>query len=99
LLLDELRRFTGANAHYDRHLGRLEQELRDARDLEYRARRVVEGLALALEGAVLLDRGVDCVYDAFCASRLAGDQGLAYGTLPTGVDVEEILGRAWPALG
>ena len=32
------------------------------------------------------------VADAFCASRLAGDGGLAYGTLPAGVDARAIVG-------
>ena len=34
------------------------------------------------------------VADAFVASRLAGDWGVAYGTLPTGLDTATILERA-----
>jgi putative acyl-CoA dehydrogenase len=37
------------------------------------------------------------VADAFCATRLAGDHGYTFGTLPAGVDVGTILSRAWPA--
>jgi putative acyl-CoA dehydrogenase len=37
------------------------------------------------------------VSDAFCAARLGGEGGRAYGTLPAGVDTETILDRALPA--
>ncbi|MGC1215700.1 MAG: hypothetical protein WA890_31140 [Micromonospora sp.] len=37
--------------------------------------------------------------DAFCASRLAGDHGHAYGTLPSGVDFAAIIARATPKVG
>jgi len=36
------------------------------------------------------------VADAFCASRLGGQGGRAYGTLPAGVDASAIIDRALP---
>jgi len=36
------------------------------------------------------------VAEAFLASRIAGDQGRAFGTLPPGVDTTAIVGRADP---
>jgi len=36
------------------------------------------------------------VADAFCASRLGGDWGQAFGTLPPGVDTAAIIERARP---
>jgi putative acyl-CoA dehydrogenase len=36
------------------------------------------------------------VADAFCASRLAGDAGLEYGTLPATTDFETIIERSRP---
>jgi putative acyl-CoA dehydrogenase len=36
------------------------------------------------------------VADAFCASRLAGDSGLAFGTLPAGTDFGRIIERHTP---
>jgi len=39
------------------------------------------------------------VADAFCASRLAGNEGLALGTLPPGIDVGTIIERARPKVG
>ena len=49
-----------------------------------RARRIVERMALALQGSLLVRHAPAAVADAFCASRLAGDGGLAFGTLPAG---------------
>jgi putative acyl-CoA dehydrogenase len=38
------------------------------------------------------------VADAFSASRLGGERGLAFGTLPHGVDFRRIIERARPEL-
>ncbi len=95
-VVEELRRQAGQNASFDRHLRKLEGELTNRRDLERRARRLVEWLATALQAAVLLESGASPVAEAFCDSRLAGDNGLAYGTLPDGVDTRAIVQRAWP---
>ena len=51
-------------------------------------------MALLLQGSLLLRHGDPAVADAFVASRLAGDWGVAYGTLPTGVDIRAVLDRA-----
>jgi putative acyl-CoA dehydrogenase len=37
------------------------------------------------------------VADAFCASRLGGEGGRVYGTLPPAVQAREIIDRALPA--
>ena len=47
----------------------------DPETLETRARRVVERMALALQGSLLVRYGDPAVADAFCASRLGGDCG------------------------
>jgi putative acyl-CoA dehydrogenase len=54
---------------------------------------VVESMALALQGSLLVRYGAPAVADAFCASRLGRDGGLEYGTLPAGTDFEAILAR------
>jgi putative acyl-CoA dehydrogenase len=38
------------------------------------------------------------VAEAFCASRLAGRRGLAFGTLPVGFHFTDIVERARPAV-
>ena len=53
-------------------------------------------MALALHGSLLVRHAPADVADAFCASRLAGDAGLQYGTLPPGSDVEAIVARHTP---
>ena len=55
------------------------------------ARRVAEQLALALQASLLARFSLPAVADAFCASRLAGEWGRAFGTLPRGLDIEAIL--------
>ncbi len=95
--LGELETATGADARYDDALALLQKDLTDGADsgtMQYRARRLVERMALLLQGSLLLRHGDPAVADAFVASRLAGDWGVAYGTLPQGVDTARILERA-----
>ncbi|MCW2988445.1 MAG: alkylation response protein, partial [Solirubrobacterales bacterium] len=61
--------------------------------IELRARRVVEKMALALQASLLVRYGDEAVADAFCASRLSGDWGQAFGTLPAGTDFGRIVDR------
>jgi putative acyl-CoA dehydrogenase len=68
----------------------------DVATIETRARRVVEKMALALQGSLLVRFGDPAVADAFCASRLSGDWGQAFGTLPAGVDFGRIIARHAP---
>ncbi|MCW2600536.1 MAG: acyl-CoA dehydrogenase protein [Frankiales bacterium] len=63
---------------------------------EASARRVVERLALVLQGSLLVRHAPAVVADVFCASRLSGDWGHAFGTLPRGLDVVSIIERAAP---
>src|SRR2546429_6842124 len=61
----------------DSFVGELKQELGDMQDIEFRARRIVEHMALALQGSLLMRHSPPEVADAFCASRLGGDHGRA----------------------
>jgi putative acyl-CoA dehydrogenase len=60
---------------------------------EIGVRRLAERLALTLQGALLVRHAPTAIADAFCASRLGGEAGVAYGTLPTSVDLGGILAR------
>jgi putative acyl-CoA dehydrogenase len=53
-------------------------------------------MALVLQGSLLVRYAPSATADAFCASRLGGDQGQAYGTLPAGVDTAALIERAAP---
>jgi putative acyl-CoA dehydrogenase len=72
--------------------------LRDPAGLESRARRIVEQMALALQASLLLRNSPPAIAEPFCASRLAGDGGREYGTLPAQTDFAAIVARHAPAL-
>ncbi len=61
---------------------------------EGNARRVTEDLALGLTASLLLRYAPPEISHAFCETRLAGDYGQAFGTLPQGIDAQAILHRA-----
>jgi putative acyl-CoA dehydrogenase len=86
----------GADRRLDAAADRLAKELVTAD--ESSARRVVESMALVLQGSLLVRHSPAYVADAFCASRLAGDHGQALGTLPAGLDTAAVVERATPRL-
>jgi putative acyl-CoA dehydrogenase len=98
VFLAEVELAGGADQRLDARVATLKAQLSDPATLETRARRVVESMALCLQGSLLVRHGDPAVADAFCASRLGGDGGLEYGTLPAGVDFETILTRSRPEL-
>ena len=93
---DELDTTAGADPRLDAAVGRARTDLADLGGIEARARRIVEAMALAFQGSLLVRHGHPAVAEAFLASRLSGDEGLALGTLPAGVDVGAIIERARP---
>jgi putative acyl-CoA dehydrogenase len=88
----------GADRRLDAAAEALRADLRpgDPAEFEAGARRIVERLALVLQGALLVRHAPPAVADAFCASRLGGEGGFAFGTLPPATDTRAILDRAWP---
>jgi putative acyl-CoA dehydrogenase len=89
----------GADARLDAHLAGVRERAAAAfasEEPQFHARRVVEELALVLQGSLLVRHAPAAVADAFCASRLAGESGRVYGTLPAGVDAQAIIERALP---
>jgi putative acyl-CoA dehydrogenase len=98
VFLEEVEQAQGADARLDGRVLQLKGQFADPSTLETRARRVVESMALCLQGSLLVRHAPPAVADAFCASRLAGDGGLEYGTLPAGVDFEAIISRGRPQL-
>ncbi|MGI9085630.1 MAG: acyl-CoA dehydrogenase family protein [Aeromicrobium sp.] len=84
----------GVDARYDDALARVKKELTSFDDIELRARRIVEQMALVLQGSQVVRHSPPAVADAFCASRLGRDWGGAFGTLPPGLDLGPILDRA-----
>jgi putative acyl-CoA dehydrogenase len=94
--LTEVGRARGADHRLDAAIKGLLTELADLEGVEARARRVVERLALVLQGSLLVRYAPPEVADAFCASRLGGDWGASFGTLPHTLDLGAIVTRARP---
>ncbi|OKJ04240.1 acyl-CoA dehydrogenase [Streptomyces sp. CB01249] len=95
--LDAFRAEVEAASGADRRLDAAWQELRGelvlTEDAPLRARRLIERAALVLQGSLLVRHAPTAVADAFCASRLAGDRGLAFGTLAPDTDFAGLLER------
>jgi putative acyl-CoA dehydrogenase len=97
VLFDELAKTAGHDSRLDRHVAALETELKDHSDvatIQYRARKIAEDISLALQGSLLVRHGHPAVAEAFLATRMGGQWGGAFGTLPTGLDLAPILERA-----
>ena len=92
----EVGRARGGHAALDRHVAALKAELTDREALEYRARDLVDRMALAMQAALLVQHAPAAVADAFCASRLASTGHHQYGALPRGLDTAAIVRRATP---
>jgi putative acyl-CoA dehydrogenase len=90
----------GVDRRLDAHLVRMREEvaaLGGAADAQFEVRRVAGDLAVGVIASLLVRFSTAAVADAYCAARLGNDRGLAYGTLPAGVDTRAIIDRALPA--
>jgi putative acyl-CoA dehydrogenase len=94
-LFAELAPARGADARLDASVARLKDTLATATPSG--ARRLVELMALTLQASLLVRHAPAAVADAFCATRLGGDWGHSFGTLPDGADLDAVLERALPA--
>jgi len=99
-LIHELRSAAGADPRLDGYVAHVESDLtgqikhslqNGGGETEGQARRLTERLALALQASLVLRHSSAETANAFIASRLCGDHGNAFGTLPAGVDVNSIL--------
>ncbi|MGI9295947.1 MAG: isovaleryl-CoA dehydrogenase [Pseudomonadales bacterium] len=98
VFLGEIAEAKGQNKLLDSGLQKLQIELSDGSGLEYRARGVVEKMALAMQAALLIQAGNSTVSDAFCAARLGEESGHVYGMLPKGIDCKALIDRARPTI-
>ena len=92
----ELEESRGEHPLLDAAVAELQTALADSDALQYRARSLVDRLALVAQGSLLLGSGNTAVADAFIRSRLSGSGCRNFGTLPRGVDVAELIERANP---
>ncbi|MBK6295229.1 MAG: isovaleryl-CoA dehydrogenase [Rhodoferax sp.] len=98
-LLAEVMLAKGGHTALDRYVAKLASDLCDRADLEYRARDLVDRMALALQASLLVRHAPAFISDAFCRSRLEQLGAHNYGALPRGVDTAAIIERATPRIG
>lgn len=92
----EMADVAGQDAELDDAVSRLKDAFADRDEMEYRARSLVDQLALTMQGALLLRSGQEDVARGFIGSRLAGNGDRHFGTLPRGLNLQNILDRANP---
>ncbi|WP_338090891.1 acyl-CoA dehydrogenase family protein [Planosporangium thailandense] len=88
----------GAYAAFDAHVAAtralLARAAADPAAAPALARRVVEALALALQGAVVIREAPTAVADGFVSARIGDDRSLEYGALDPALDLAAIAARA-----
>lgn len=99
VLLDEIKLSCPLDTRLKGHVERLEGDLMRQEAMEYRARRLVEQLAVALQASLLLRVGDGDLAELFCASRLNGGAGLLFGDLESPQRFAAILDSSCPEEG
>lgn len=95
-VLTEIRKGRGGDRRLDAFIGSLETDLKQKDLNAIEARRLAERLALALQGSLVVQHSPSFVADAFLASRLSGDWGKTFGTLPSNVNFDAVIERGFP---
>jgi len=94
----ELDLANGLDERLDRAVDRAKSTMDETTDFEFEARRVVERLATAWAGSLLAQSGDEAAFEAYAMTRLDGDHGSLFGTLPAGTPIDQLLTRATPAV-
>jgi putative acyl-CoA dehydrogenase len=102
-LMDEIELARGSDDRLDAAIDRARSEVEQAAGVspdvaQSRARYLIEALALVLQGSLVVRHSPAPVAEAFLASRLGGDWGRAFGTLPAHLDFDAIIERHRPRL-
>jgi len=91
LFLAQLEKVKGADSRFDKSIDSLKSEFTDLNHLEYRARIITEKMALCLQGSLMLDSEKSHITEVFLGTRLCGEGGRAFGTIPFGREIDEIV--------
>jgi len=95
---EEVERARGVDKRLDHQIDELKRELADSDEVEFRARRTVEQMAVVLQASLLLRHGEQSVADVFLSSRLVNDRGYAFGTLKFTRELKSVVERHRPRL-
>lgn len=98
VFFNEIDKAKGENSTLDQYVLSLKKELTNLNNIEYRARNVIDRLALAFQSSLLVRNGNHAISDLFCASRLTDNGGHNIGTMPASGDCAAIIDRARPKL-
>ncbi len=99
MVLEEVGAGAGDDAGLKAALARLQALLHAPRDLDQRARALVEGLALLAAGCILRAHAPAAVADAFITTRLSGSFRHTWGQGLERTGARTIIDRALPAGG
>ena len=91
----EIAKIAGRNTVLDSAVSKLKETFARTGELEFRARYLIEQLALTMQASLLLESAPAAIAEAFIHSRLCGGQAI-YGCLPENTDVDAILARVLP---
>lgn len=94
ILFDEIEKSGKENHFLTTFVDHLKNQFPKEEEMEREARRFVENLVLALQASLLVRSSPSDVADAFCATRLGGDWGNCFGTLPSSVSLDPIIERS-----
>jgi putative acyl-CoA dehydrogenase len=98
-LVDELRLAHGGDTRLDEAVRRLETELHEDIAAPGDGRRITERIAVVMQASLLVRHAPTPVADAFVGSRIAGESGMCFGTLPRHTDYRSIADRAFAGPG
>lgn len=82
----------GKDARYDGFIKDIAKELKDTANLQWKARLITEKLAIAMQGALLLQQP-HTLTEAFLATRMGSGKAMAFGSIQGLVDTDAIVSR------
>ena len=95
IFLDEIEIALNENKYLDAAIQNIKKMITDEENLEKSARYFTEQLAISLQASLLIQNSPAVIADSFCKTRINKDWGYSFGTLPNGVNIDEIISRAW----
>ncbi|MCW3463924.1 acyl-CoA dehydrogenase family protein [Chitinophaga nivalis] len=95
VLMHYFQQSRGLDKELDQQLLTLQQLITDPAGYEYKARIIVEKMALAIQAIELIQVAPPAVAELFCQSRLSAKRGLTWGTMETPTAPETIIHRIY----
>ncbi len=94
-MMNYFRKAKGLDTLLDHHIAGLQQLLFQPEEQEFKARVIVEKMALAIQATELIRIAPPKVAALFCASRLSADRHLTWGTLEHAAALDEVISRTY----